>query len=426
MIGHFHPPTGINAGPYTRAYTTDSVGHMSSLNSVLWLTFGEGVWPKPLDELRQEPPRLVLHHEGDVYFVVAQKCWLAAFEFHPPQYLLNWLKSRTYPFSLIATAERAEGGAYSWHASEILATTYQDEDFALGTSEGDWGFQAEECFLQYRLHRPVRGVQDIRTGYSRFLIDDDVPGKIHSNHNGLFTGEKDWLTDHGRYHTIQHEGVAMVLISPNLRLADKPFTKLTAAFILPEHLTAIERIEVADGHVWLKDGPVHVALRPLGATTHGDPVTMRVEKVNRYRVIWMPNYVGPSRTFSRHELSHTVNGFVLIVSSDKHESFDSFRKRVTGAKVLDYHSSGARTVRYQLGDLQMGINYGVYSSQVRYATINGKVPPRPVWQATGLSAETLPFLNAPPTPNGFSFPFKSLKVAAAPNEPQQIFSRGEE
>src|ERR1019366_6358623 len=99
------------------------------------------------EELRKEPPRLVLHHAGDLYFVLAQCCWLAAFEYEPPPYLVDWMRSRTYPFSLIATAERGEGGDDSWSAGEILATTYQEADFALGTSEGDWGVQADEAFL---------------------------------------------------------------------------------------------------------------------------------------------------------------------------------------------------------------------------------------------------------------------------------------
>jgi hypothetical protein len=333
------------------------------------------------------------------------------------------MKARTYPFSLIATAERGEGGEDAWHASEILATTYQEEDFALGTSEGDWGFQAEECFLQYRLHQPARGVQDVRTGYSRFLINDDVPGDIHPNHNGLFTGETDWLTDHGRYHTIQHERVAIVLVSPNLRLADKPLTRLECAFILPEHLTSVEKIELADGHVWIKDGPIYLAIRPLGATDWGRPSAVHIEKVNRYRIVCMPNYVGPSRTFTRKELAGTVNGFVIVAGSSRDGSFDRFRDRIAAAKVLDYHSAGSRTCRYQLDQLEMAISYGTASGQTRFISINGKVPARPVWQSTGLPAERLPFLSSKPTLNTIDFPFKHLGVAAVPKEPWQIFSR---
>ncbi len=425
ILGHFHPPTGLCAGPYTRAYTTDSVGHLSSINFMMWLTFGEGVWPHPLEELRQEPPHLVLHHAGDLYFVLAQCCWLAAFEFEPPAHLVDWMKSRTYPFCLIATAERGEGGEDSWNASEILATNWQEEDFALATSEGDWGFQAEELFVQYRLHRPVRGIEDVRTGFPRFLVNDDVPGMPDRNHNGLFSGEKDFLTDHGRYHTIQHERVAMVLVGPNLRLAEKSITRMGCSFILPEHLTDVQHIEMSDGHVWIEDGPVSWAIRPLGATDWGRPAAVQIEKINRYRMIWMPNYIGPSRTFTRKELIGTVNGFIIIAGTDQDGSFESFRERILTAKLLDYHCAGSRTVHYQLDGLDMGINYGCTSGQARFITLNGKPIPRPIWQATGLPAERLPFLSEKPAPRILDFPFAHLGVAAASREPWKIFSRNE-
>jgi hypothetical protein len=94
-------------------------------------------------------------------------------------------------------------------------------------------------------------------------------------------------------------------------------------------------------------------------------------------------------------------------------------------KILDYNTSHSRTIRYQLGSLDMGINYGAFSGQARFITINGKVPARPVWQATGLPAERLPFLNAAPAPNPLDFPFRHLGVAAVPQEPWHIFSRTE-
>jgi len=53
---------------------------------MMWLTSARA-FGRIAEELRREPPRLVLHHEGDLYFVVAQFCWLAAFEYEPPAFL---------------------------------------------------------------------------------------------------------------------------------------------------------------------------------------------------------------------------------------------------------------------------------------------------------------------------------------------------
>jgi len=56
--------------------------------------------------------------------------------------------------------------------SEILATTYQEEDFALGTSEGDWGFQADELFCKTACNAPSwrRGCSDRFSGFDEQLI----------------------------------------------------------------------------------------------------------------------------------------------------------------------------------------------------------------------------------------------------------------
>jgi hypothetical protein len=424
VLGHFHPTTGSNSGPFSRAYTPGSTGGLSNLNCMLWLTFGDMVHPHPPTELMADPPHLMIPAEGDVYFVLAQDCWMASFEWEPPAYLVDWMKSRTYPFTLVATAERAEGGDDTWHANEILATTYQQEDFALGTSQGDWVLHADELCLRYRRHAPVRAIDDVRTGYPRYLVNDELPGKIKPSSNGLFSGEEGYLNDSGRYQTVQHGPVAMVCVGPVLRLADKPISRMGFSLLLPEHLNTIESLEISDGHVWLQDGPFFMALRPLGATDWGRPSPVRIEKANNYRMIWLPNYEGPARAFSRKELACTVNGFIMVAGSTREDSFDEFRQRVIQGEVLDYFASVSRTVRYRLGNLNLGMNYGLYSSRTRYVSVNGKVPPKPIWQATGLPAERLPFLNQQPQPNSLEFPFHQLAVAATPNELWQIFSRG--
>jgi len=391
---------------------------------ILWLAFGEGVWPNPLQELCIEPPRMVLHHEGDLYFVLATYCWLAAFEYEPPARLVDWLKSRTYPYGLVATAERGEGGNGGWAASEMLCTTHQDEDFALATSEGDWDGQTDEFFLQYRCRTPARGAQDVRTAFHRFLINEDLPGKTGSNHNGLSTGEQSYLQDMGRSHTLQKDGVAIVSVSAHPKLIDKPLTRMGCAFILSEHQSSIPKIEWGDGHVWIQDGPFYLAVRPLGATNLGRGEPVQIQRLNHYRMIWLPNYEGPERKFSRAELATIVNGFIVVGSGTRHESFDDFRARILQGQLLDYVGFGSRTLRYKLGNLELGLCYGIESNGVRFATINGKIAPRPVWQATRLPAEQLPFLDGPPVPNTLELPFEHLRVIWAPEAHWQIFSRG--
>ena len=60
FLGRFHPPTGILSGPYSRAYSTDSIGHVTCAGTVFWLAFGNTAILNPVEELRQIPPRVVI------------------------------------------------------------------------------------------------------------------------------------------------------------------------------------------------------------------------------------------------------------------------------------------------------------------------------------------------------------------------------
>ncbi|XHR30960.1 MAG: hypothetical protein ACFUZC_10415 [Chthoniobacteraceae bacterium] len=429
LLGHFHSPTGMLSGPFSRAYTTDSLGHLSNATYLLWQVFGETVLPNPVVELLRKPHRLVLHHNEDFYFAVAQFSWLAVSEYQPPAHLMEWIQRRVYPFRLSATAERGEGlpvfGRHMWSAKEVLVTNYQEADFAMGTSEGDWGGQAEEFFIRYRRCNPAVNIEDTRTIYPRYLVNDAAPGRQNPNHHGLGSGEEGFLSDAGRYHTVQQDRIALISVTPNPVLATQPVTMLRFAMIVPEHFNEIEQIEFSDGHVWLQDGPLYLALRPLGTVDWGRKDAITIEKVNGlYRVISFINYQGPPRQFTGEEFSRTLNGIVAIVGTRKDETFDAFQERVLEAELLDYEFQLTRTVRYRLGKTVLGLNYGLDSNEVRFATINGRVVTRRPWMADGLPPEKLPFLDEDPVPNSLEFPFSHLNVDWNEGAPWHIFSTG--
>ncbi|MDB6126420.1 MAG: hypothetical protein JWM35_316, partial [Verrucomicrobia bacterium] len=71
LLAHYHSPTKTLVGPFSRAYMTDSVGHLSAAHMLLWLVFGPDVAADPIPELLRQPPRLVVHHSGDIFFVFA-------------------------------------------------------------------------------------------------------------------------------------------------------------------------------------------------------------------------------------------------------------------------------------------------------------------------------------------------------------------
>ncbi len=135
LLAHYHAPTRSVAGPYSRAYATDSAGHLSAVHMLFWLVFGPAVMPDPTVELLRQPPRLVVHHSGDVFFVLACFAFVAACQHEPPAELVAWAGRRHFPFNFSATTERGEGGKLgagpaAWPAGRVAIRSFQTENFA--------------------------------------------------------------------------------------------------------------------------------------------------------------------------------------------------------------------------------------------------------------------------------------------------------
>lgn len=412
LLGHFHSPTRTLGGPFSRAYQLDSTGHFSNVACLLWLALGDRVSFDPIEELDRDPIRLV-HHHDDRPTQLGHLAWMASCPYAIPQYLVDWLDGRRYPFSLAATAER--GGESS---SEISTTFYAEEDFALGTAEGEpWSeLQSDVFFLQYKRRLPFRDVTDLGTVYARYTIDDQVPGDREKDH--CF---KPW----GSVHTVQKGRMALVLARPVLKLAGQPVTALKFTIVLPVHFVDVERIDVEGSYVFVKNGPIHIAFRALNAVDHGCEAPIRVEKAGNYRLISLFNYEGPARTFTREELGRTLNGFAVVVGLESEESFESFKARAASSVLLDYYALETRRVTWELDSSRLSISYCPQNDRVRYATVDGKPAQSPLWAADGMPQDALPFLGARSEPlNDMTFPYEHLRVIWAPDRPWLINSRG--
>ena len=410
VLGHFHPPTGMMGGPYARAYQLDSVGHISTAACLLWIVLGDRTSFNPITELSREQIRLV-HHHDDRPTQLGLLCWVASCPTHPPKYLLQWLENRKYPFRLKASAERGGDGS-----GEIATTFYSEKDFAVGTAEGEsWcELQSEMYFLQFRRHAPMRGIEDLRTTYCCYLVNNQRPGDRKENH---------YLKRYGVIHTVQDGRVALVLSRPSLSLANVSVQSLRFSLILPTHFGEIERIEIQDGNVFIEDGTLRLGVRGLNVTDWGRQAAVRIEHISNYQVISFANYDGDARCFSEEELGRTLNGFVSVIGVKAEESWDAFCERVKGVEVLDYFHWGSRVVRCRVGETTLGMSYAPKTDRVRYATINGRLVERPLWDADEMPAERLPFLSNA-QPNSLELPYKHLRVIWAPDSPWAIGSTG--
>jgi len=94
----------------------------------------------------------------------------------------------------------------------------------------------------------------------------------------------------------------------------------------------------------------------------------------------------------------TGNGFVAEVSSEAEAgSFEQFRSMFRHVRTVDEWAYGnkithmRRTV-YEREGLHMECVWNPISEGVKFAAVNGKIPPAPLLAATGLNVASLPFL----------------------------------
>lgn len=413
FLGHFHPPTGLLAGPYSRAYQLDDAGHLSNSACLLWLALGDQAILDPIEEINHEPMRLIHHHDSR-YTQLGQLCWIASCKLEPPAHLLRWMNRRSYPFRLQANAERGEFNLS--FAGEVHTTTYAEADFALGTSEGEsWTqLQADPFFLNYRKKAPAQTIEDIRTVYSRYLINDQRPGDREPDH---------LLRNYGLVHTVQKDRTTLVVARPAPCLAGEELRRLKFSLILPEHFGRHESLQIRGHHFFLMDGPLYLAIRFLTPTNWSGNNPIRMESSPNYQILSLYNYDGAPRRFTAEELGRTLNGFVATVGNRHEETFDAFMNRIEQAELLDYFSFASRTTQYRLGNTTLGISYAVHSDHVRYRTINSQPAPQPLWSADGLPARKLPFLDGDTLPqsNTPTIPHRHLNVVWS-NQPWVIAS----
>ncbi len=430
LLAHYHAPTRSITGPYSRAYMTDSVGHLSAAHLLLWLVFGPEFVPDPVAELLRTPPRLVIHHSGDVFFVLVCFAFVAACHHEPPPAMVDWALNRRFPFRFSATAERGEGGAFGsgpaeWPAGVDGIESFQAVDHAVGTCTGYWVAHAEQWHVVYRRAPVAKDWADVRHLTLRYIVDDGLPGRIIPSPRGDFHGEPDDLPDRGRHHLVQAGAITLVASHPKSKLAATPVRRLGLAILLPEHLNRVDHLEWDSGHVWLRDGKFQLAIRPLGLRQWSlEESPVKFLESGPYRLVYFPNYAGVSRQFTEAELRATTNGFVAIPASLDEISAADFRARVLAASLTDYIWNNQRTVQWRGWGRTLEMSHGLLSDGVRYASVDGVAVNPPVWSADGLPFSALPLTDTAGVPNPQPFPF-GTGGAGWSEFPSHLFSRPE-
>ncbi|NSW89772.1 MAG: hypothetical protein HPY74_03650 [Firmicutes bacterium] len=412
---HYHAPTAHLAGPYSRAYMVDSVGHPHNLTALLYLVFGEKIFINPVTNMFPPHKQQVIHC-GLETLMWPNLAWLCSGDCHCPDYLADILLNKAFPYNVITTSECLPSPEYIYEDCKIEYpaysgpnTTYMTEDFAIGTAYSQFhdGAASESFYTVYRKKVPASHLEDIGVVFSRYIINEKIPG-VENVYNGRVHGVESFR-DEGRKFGLQYKDCAMVVYKPKHFEANN-ISSMKLSIIMPCHFNTIEEIwlgtdklsslegeSIKPCTIFVKDGPVYMAFKPLELTNHGRRATVKVEKVKNFIMISFYNYEGPAKSFDPKDIILTSAGFIAhIKSSSEFKDINRFVSFVEDSTLKDKITSqmGAYTrwVRYTRKDLDLHFAYSPISEGIMIATINGCPRPKSIFEATGLDSRVLPFL----------------------------------
>jgi hypothetical protein len=406
LATHFHAPTDILAGPHSRAYNVDSVGHLHQFHMLFYQVFGDKLWLNPKRFLFPPIEKQEIHHDGDVPFMQCSNVWIAGPTYHPRAEIERIAFSKPFPYRVTGTSEHgtatgvvmnlsasgkfeASSEVMEYAGGELVCTTYMMPDYAVGSATVQFhdGNQTDTFFVNYRRAANAQSIRDTGTIFCRYTVNDDGPGREWTDPR---SGERsrDLLADSGRVRAVQKDGTVLALYQAKAQFLDD-YKALRLTVVLPEFYRELKRVEVTNDPdmVWVEDEFLFASFRPLILTNRGRKGAVRVERENGYAAIQLVNYEGPPRRFTRKELLETCNGFVAEIGSRaEYGNFDRFKARVLEGRVEDEMAAGQRITRYRRPGVQLDLCHTLYYSQVKYILIDGKPQPRPLFQATGVAA----------------------------------------
>jgi hypothetical protein len=453
LAARFHPGLGVVAGPYARAYTIDTLAHVSCVAALLWFTLGEGVNPSPM-ELFAPPDGLVVHHKGDYPFNIAQMCWFATGTYHIPDQARELFAGKRYPFRAVATAELGDAGP-DFPARPCRLESVHHADFSLGTVNTPFlgGEQTMSYFVTYKRREPVASFRDVGTVFTKLVVDDEMPGTIEQGeeipaagaewHTGerpvlryANAGEADHVHAYANTVTLQADATALVATHPHLALGGNPDTgaggrtlsRLSELVIFPSHFGGADELLVGGEarECWTGDVPpgawiacrrgrLLMAIRPLAYSRLFGHASIALERVENYELIRATLFQGEPRTFTRPELRFMCGGFIAEHASvDDYPSLAAFVAELSAAQFTDYYWT-TRRLRYRRPAgarpaLEFELSWSQGSHEPRIAAINGRAVAHPPVQIDGVDPATLPFLHEPFHSVPSFFPWEDFSV----------------
>lgn len=412
---HFHRETSCLAGSHSRAYMADMCGHPNLFHIMMYQAFGDVLFVNPLNAMFPNFREGQSVHGNVKHAVGVHTTPL----YHIPDSAAQLVMNKKYPFSVSATAEvgsfprnwgrsvpHPETPTYEFPTAPTQIETYMTEDYALGTTTRPFceGSQTTMFHLTFRKDREADRLEQLGTVFTRFVVNDKEPHR-HEH-----------MSDEGKPYAMSYKSTAMVLYAgrpawgasgtqPDVRSVTsmKAAVLMTCFYKDPEEIWLGEqRMHGWQGMakepvpVFIRSGPVFMAVHPLNATDYGRDLAVGLEKVNGYGMINLYNFRSDNpRTFTDVEMFVCRNGFIFEAARESEwESFEAFRRYQTGKELVDRwtNDSNTREVKYGNKHVSLAMKVSPLSDGIAYRSVNGRMAEEPKLRVSGMELPELAWL----------------------------------
>ncbi len=360
VAAHYHGELAQLTGPHSRSYRDGWTGAGGFLKLMLWRLLGD-------DKLRAKTPFYPKGREEGHTGVALTKL-------HCPEYVLDWLRAKPYPFASLETTDVAHDADIATYMTQSYALGTMSRSYAVGEPPEPWPAWNSVLLQFARNDDPGYG-----TLYARYIVNDKGPGALM--YESTRTAEDHW--EEGRHAGAQHHNRAIVAYGLQPRTRPAHSNKLSVRMLGvgsrteiwhgSESVTSFPRTIEAGQPIMIAEGDAYVAIIPLEPSDMGSGATIELNVADGMLTLDLYNYRGPAKTFWEHRSQsgpfykgNVRNAFILEVADRvEYASAEAFREHIAMAQIADsvdeqyvreivYASDGGSiAMRYSLWDMSV-------------------------------------------------------------------------
>jgi hypothetical protein len=390
---HWHEPTHQFCGPFSRAYTEDSLGGFSALHCTMGYASGKDIYIDPELARKYSHPSALI-----------QNAFISILDFHLPEDFHRIAYSKPLPYYLRKTTyceqyqenccDQSSGYPISTFDTEVYPggwgdiTSYLTEEYCMGTASRPYvnGGQCDSFSIRYRKAPEIKSNSDFRGAYTRMVFNGAEIGKAYTAHVTNCAHGKDLLYEEGRSFIYQHKNKAIVCYSPK-RAGHCDITELRLDIIFsfkscfhriwidgdmqdefPAELKSVKKIIIQDFNTC-------ILLMPLYTTLINDFKGMiRFSDIGDHYIISIYNYKGDGINLSRNDMSLTRNGFACLVAGRgefaRADDFLAYCEKISVAETLKQQF--IRNIEFNINEDVMNFQIDPISERIVERSWNGK------------------------------------------------------